>query len=431
MGFSGHGGVDNFSQNDYLLLCFEGKFEVLGLMEEIRIQNFLFIQDVSINIKPITVIIGPQASGKSTVAKVVFFVKKITDFILNAIHRNMSYSELETHIVSEFKKYFPMNVAGKYNSNFTILYTNDSFSIRIFNDGKSDGIKIELPDELHQLFEKLTSEYKNAQKIKTGDNILINNHSSIFDIWEAYYKNIGAIAPNYAYSQYYIPAGRSFFSQLQSNIFTTLLDTKNVIDPYILEFGSTYEIFKGIGEGVLNTTDAKKDGVKIKIKKIVSTILDGEYHYEKETVYLNNRIGKLNIANCSSGQQEILPLLLIIGSLPFVSFQGNGSTIYIEEPEAHLFPSCQKEIIDLLSLSFNASKQNCSYFITTHSPYIIQSINVALQLHEFSKKKSTKDADKALGIDYQKLGAYSIVNGNSSIITNDEYYLKETSLIDG
>jgi len=50
----------------------------------------------------------------------------------------------------------------------------------------------------------------------------------------------------------------------------------------------------------------------------------------------------------------------------------------IEEPEAHLFPESQKEIIDILGLLSSIFPENMSFFLTSHSPYILTSINIQL-----------------------------------------------------
>ena len=46
---------------------------------------------------------------------------------------------------------------------------------------------------------------------------------------------------------------------------------------------------------------------------------------------------------------------------------------FIEEPEAHLFPEAQCEVMNLISLlSHNFDSQ---FFITTHSPYLLTILN--------------------------------------------------------
>jgi predicted ATPase len=41
-------------------------------MESIRIQSFAGLKDVTIELKPINVFVGPQAAGKSVAAKLIY-----------------------------------------------------------------------------------------------------------------------------------------------------------------------------------------------------------------------------------------------------------------------------------------------------------------------------------------------------------------------
>lgn len=51
-------------------------------MEKLTVKNFLNIKDVEFNLSNINIIIGQQASGKSVIAKLVYFFK---DFSLNIV----------------------------------------------------------------------------------------------------------------------------------------------------------------------------------------------------------------------------------------------------------------------------------------------------------------------------------------------------------
>ncbi|MCR5456052.1 MAG: ATP-binding protein [Bacteroidales bacterium] len=48
-------------------------------MNKIEIYNFGPIKDATIDIKPMLVLIGPQASGKSTIAKLIFFFETLPE----------------------------------------------------------------------------------------------------------------------------------------------------------------------------------------------------------------------------------------------------------------------------------------------------------------------------------------------------------------
>src|SRR5690606_29500741 len=100
------------------------------------------------------------------------------------------------------------------------------------------------------------------------------------------------------------------------------------------------------------------------------------YVREKEKDYLVHKDQrKVNLTNASSGQQETVPLIIILKTLTRINSVGGGFTLYIEEPEAHLFPTAQKRIVELLARTFNSADNKFHIFVTTHSPYILSSFN--------------------------------------------------------
>jgi predicted ATPase len=54
-------------------------------MHHIKISNFGPIEECDMDINQFTVLTGPQASGKSTIAKAIYFFRTIKDDILNLI----------------------------------------------------------------------------------------------------------------------------------------------------------------------------------------------------------------------------------------------------------------------------------------------------------------------------------------------------------
>ena len=104
------------------------------------------------------------------------------------------------------------------------------------------------------------------------------------------------------------------------------------------------------------------------IKTLGKEILKGIYSRENEIDYLTNEDNlKIKLEDASSGQQELLPVVL---TLIIDSISKNKYLYIIEEPEAHLYPSTQKKITNLLSYTYNKSNKDINLLITTHSPYI-------------------------------------------------------------
>ena len=99
-------------------------------MSILLIKNFGPISNLKIDIdKNINMIIGPQASGKSTIGKVLFFCKKIRDYYVDFILQDSFFVQThpnELHI--NFLKYIRRNFMGCFGttthmSPFEIVYS--------------------------------------------------------------------------------------------------------------------------------------------------------------------------------------------------------------------------------------------------------------------------------------------------------------------
>ena len=81
-------------------------------MQKIIIENFGPIQYAEIEVKKILVLIGEQASGKSTIAKLIYFFKSLKDDLFTQIYQDTNYSCLEPKsdiinpIIKKFESFF-------------------------------------------------------------------------------------------------------------------------------------------------------------------------------------------------------------------------------------------------------------------------------------------------------------------------------------
>lgn len=399
-------------------------------MEEILIiNNFAGITKLEIELNKINIFIGPQASGKSIAAKLIFYFKSFIAEIRKGIENKENKREIDRNHINRFINYFPKETWAK--SSFSIEYIIGETKIEIHKNNKP--IKLEYSDNLKKLI-------KDAKKIlsKEEERILSKKEISNFEIKTNYEKKFNQIvkteiSPFSAYNQLFIPAGRSFFSNIQTNIFSLLSSNKS-LDPFLIEFGSFYESFKLFAADE-NVTE--ENAVKDKdFLKLVNEILNSDYLREKDKDFLlHTDKRKVNLSNASSGQQEILPLLIILRILLRVQFSGDGATLYIEEPEAHLFPNAQKKIIQLLARVFNSSENNFQIIVTTHSPYILSSFNNIMYagslMNKFKDTKVSSIISEKEIIIPDFVSAYSLdINGNKADLIDSETKLISQNILD-
>lgn len=340
------------------------------MSESLSISNFAGLDKISIEFKKLNVFIGPQASGKSITIKLAYFFKDMFTDLINSISKNENLNTFKSSQVDKFIKFFPKK--SWKTDGFKITYVlRDGISICIKKDGDKKP-KIDFSKELLSSITKVKSEYKSLHKKYDQDSgkMLFSRRMELEDkLSKEFFKYINKDEDLFNGGQFFIPAGRSFFSNLQESIFSFLKDN-TILDPFLIEFGSNYEIFKNVFY--------KRDKViSDDVTNIINSVLSSEYKREKNIdslVHKDNRV--VNLSNASSGQQEILPLIIILRVLIGDRIRlgkNDKSSIYIEEPEAHLFPSAQKAIVRLLAILCNIGRYQV--FITTHSPYLLSSIN--------------------------------------------------------
>ena len=102
----------------------------------------------------------------------------------------------------------------------------------------------------------------------------------------------------------------------------------------------------------------------------------------------------------------------------------------IEEPESHLFPESQKYITELISL---ISGSNHVVVVTTHSPYVLGTLNNLLYAANISKSKAD-DIDKIipreLWIEYDLFKAWFVDKGYVVDCMDDEIFAIQNERID-
>ena len=92
-------------------------------MEKIEIKDFVGIKDITIEIKQINILISPQASGKSIIAKLIFYFKNFIFEIINAAKESKNKTELDKDYKLKFEEYFPPSSWG--DRDFFIRYSID------------------------------------------------------------------------------------------------------------------------------------------------------------------------------------------------------------------------------------------------------------------------------------------------------------------
>lgn len=342
------------------------------MKNRLSIKNFIIFKDIELEINHYNVFIGPQASGKSLVAKMLFLFFHLPSFYFKAIVQNKDIDFLKKDIIGTFSQIFPKEI-----------WQNQAFDIKLetsigylsFNHNKSESILFSLSEEYIKLFITLNAffdsiktniDYTDTTKV----NQTLDSLRSVFHEQEWGFVNNGGDCT-------FIPAGRSFFAALQENVFT-LLSNNVDLDYFIKNFGANYENAKKFHQYFLKYETIQKD------------LLKGIYNYNNKKDYIHtvnpNIDFNIQIRDASSGQQEVLPMLNTLFSVKNTFFM-------IEEPETHIFPDSQYALIKFIFARRENIDRETAFLITTHSPYILTTVN-NLAYAGFLEEKFNCNAEK-------------------------------------
>ncbi len=422
--------------------------------QSLVVQNFGPIKKIEIKITDFLILIGEQATGKSTIAKLVYFFKSLrTDLIEYLYNEQEIENLLDQNFLFKIRQKFSPNFFGttKHLQSFEIQYhyrnnrfleisLNSSQKINIsFKNNKTneDKKKDKTYKDLLKICEKITDfrkEYftKNNALLSSKDYREINFYKK--EARKQIENDINLFFGDDK-DTFFIPAGRSLIATLSEQLQT--------IDTYQLDFlmkiflQSIQRLKKGfslsfeeiIEEAKLNQKNIPDNiFLNIALEKIVS-ILKGRYHFDSlgdKIFYDSENFVKLNFA--SSGQQEVV---WILQQLFLFILNKDKIFLIIEEPEAHLYPIAQKKLIELITLFINLT--DSQIIVTTHSPYILSSFNNLIFAKNVGKSKENQAnqiIQKEIWIDFDKISTFKIDNGEIFNINDQELKLVRIEEID-
>jgi predicted ATPase len=384
-------------------------------MSKIKIKNFGPIKvgyrenEGWLDVKKVTVLIGNQGSGKSTVAKLITTFMWIEKALTRGDYDRKSFAKVfakkdqgKNQFLTYFRleNYFPP--AG--NQKTLIEYRGESFNITLENG------------HLH------------IEDAKNGDYPL----------------------PQIMY----VPAERNFIANVRTP------KALKLISPSLSEFVTEFD----------NAKDEIKEPILLPINDVFV-----EYNKLNDVVYIRGKDYRIKLTESSSGFQSLVPLFLVSWFLSnsvkrqsdntkelmtseqrerfrkrFQSINENydlteeqkriaisslakefTKTAFInivEEPEQNLFPSSQHGMLNRL-IEFNNMNNGNKLIMTSHSPYLINYLTLAVKandlkekiktdvlrrrLHEIVPLQSTTSADE--------LAIYELNEKEGTIIQLDNY----------
>ena len=376
-------------------------------MSRIKIKNFGPIRegfvdnDGWLDIEKVTVFIGNQGSGKSTVAKLVSTLSWIEKDLFRSDGSTLRFRKQERI----FKKYLEYHRIDSYlKKNTEIQYEGKAYRIN-YIPGKPLDIK------------KMEEEYT-LPKIT------------------------------------YFPAERNFVSSVKKSRSGQKL---TLWSQSLQEFKETFQ-------------EAKENFKEKETFRLPISNVDLEYNKLNDVLYVKGPDYKIQLADSASGFQSFVPLFVVANYVSKLlekeqemdeqqrdTFKKESAKILsdktyteeqkrillsnlaaqfnikrtlniIEEPEQNLFPTSQQGMLYKL-LEFNNRSKDNKLIITTHSPYIIGYMTLAVKAMELYKKAKKEEVRAQINeivpqksaISHDDLVIYELDEKDGSIHKLDTY----------
>lgn len=384
-------------------------------MKTLVVTDFSCIQKASLELSQLTLIIGPQASGKSVLCKLAYFLFDCAQLQHKNITKKESFERFVRDLKERFIEWFPPSAWG--NKRFKIELVAGDYSVllarKTYGGKVSDDFRVKFSEAFHIQYESLLKVFQDTAQKEKGPNLR--------NIWEFDWELRQSIAKSLKHLmkkdsvgyQAFVPAGRSFFTSIGKAI--AAFEQGRVLDPLILQFGRMYTSLRE-QELFFREEKATEIALRKSIEKSMAELLGGVVERDGETDYVRAHDGrKIPLSALSSGQQELLPL---IAFMPLLYRGGTDRQCYIEEPEAHLFPAAQSRLIESLVVASSSTTVGAGLVLTTHSPYVLTKVNnllkagaISKRMDEIQRKELEKVIPRRAWLQAQNVRAYAIHEG--------------------
>ncbi len=326
---------------------------------EISVKNFGPIAEADIDLRPLTVFVGPSNTGKTYFATLVYALHSI-------------FVDEFSHTPEPIKKNIPHKLSSHHDA--VVLAFKRCFDVASVSDlerfGGSDSDSLEVSLN----FSDIDREGWHF-RLRSGDGKVTLNEKR---------EGISTRHRNPERNSekcHYLPAARSGLLQSYPIVAGSLMDLTlrsdngpseiPTLSAVTVDFMRHLAFHEGNGKPVpeiQGIADALESGV-LAGKIIVTTSQGG---YPKYNYCPNGSDQEVSLTRTAALVSELAPLVLFLRSLV-----NPGDTLIIEEPEAHLHPGAQADMAVILARLVRAGVR---VIITTHSDWLLEEIgNLTLE----------------------------------------------------
>lgn len=359
--------------------------------EQLTIENFGPIRNVTVHFGKFTILVGQQATGKTTIAKLLSICRYFS-YIVGAggLDDKSSFAQgIANFGLSEFVQ-----------ANSYIHYKGPWYEIEVKK--ANTPIVTDFQQKIIWMSDAFSAVMEERQK------------------WLAARHNGPSVLPPSFFADY--------VGQLLDNPF------------YFPAERSLQSLFSLGKEGVQNMNDALFN----QLSKIadLNRHFTSEVHFEpldvtykfdgtRGLIRTSEQSAYTSLATAASGFQSAVPICLAVEY--YGKVRSKAKTFIIEEPELSLFPASQATVVAYLVESLNIYGHN--FVVNTHSPYVLSALNNALYAYQVAQASHHGHAqvirDRNRQLSPADVSAYMLhSNGLGEDMMDKDEQLIRTELID-
>ena len=406
-------------------------------MTHILIKNVGPIKNVEFDLNKINVFMGPQSSGKSTIAKIISYCSWYEkNYILESKPLKDFYGELlEFH-----------NLEDSYFSDDSYIEYQSKNCHIVFNGRDKKDIKRTATVGSDNLFKNEKIEYIPAERnvvaiAGIGEYNKTNKKESPYVLP---LKTLGNIS--YYYTQeddadhLILEDGKEIKLQHSSSglisITPLLLVYAYVLNGVFLKKRNKTPLERVNLKPKLDSYD---EGLKERLEKMMNDLEENRSRLNKAKKIFKELGDSMDDSVTKDVRSELDEIEKAMDKLQneFIIEMGvdtnyNYSKVIIEEPELNLFPKTQQELVYYMLSVLNSDERDHQLVLTTHSPYILFALNNCMMgglvKDNIPEKERLSFVSQTAWIDPKKVSIYEIHDGSLQTIQDEDGIIEDNYL---
>jgi hypothetical protein len=371
---------------------------------KLKLKNIGKITSAEVEIAGITVIAGPNSTGKSTISKSLFAMFNSLHNLSQKVKKEQEISirQLFTNNIDEFFKEFILIENKKISpEDLSALLVGVSEKKDIINIMKKFDISSDFYSDILNGIEEINSIPKKRIEYEILQSSFQKEFNGrIHNIFSDNNCEIGLVVQG---REQKIVFNHNDDLIEDDNLFQLEHEVVYIDDPFVMDYNSKSEKEGWILSDDITTTKnhreaviaqySKTDTLTIVQRASIKSNLDLAYAKINEALESELKLiaprnsddqklptGKLPVESLSSGAKTFYLMKVLLDNGTIVK---NG-TLILDEPEVHLHPAWEIILAEMIVLL--QKEMQLHILINTHSPYFIRAIDVYSRKHEIDEK---------------------------------------------